>query len=126
MIDADSTKKRIMIVEDNALNLKLFKDLLESCGYEIMCTHDGFKVLDMIHARKPNLIIMDIQLPEVSGLEVVGWLNNDQEAKDIPVIAITAFAMRGDEEKIRAAGCDDYISKPIAVHKFIEVVKKYL
>ena len=119
-------KKLILIVEDNDLNLKLFKDLLEAHGYATLHTSDGFQVMDLARTNRPDLILMDIQLPEVSGIEVTGWLKSDEELKKIPVIAITAFAMRGDEEKIRAGGCDDYLSKPIAVHQFIATVKKYL
>ncbi len=119
-------KKLVMIVEDNELNLKLFRDLLEAHGYGTLHTHDGFQVMDLARKHHPDLILMDIQLPEVSGIEITGWLKADEELKSIPIIAITAFAMRGDEEKIRAAGCDDYLSKPIAVHQFIATVKKYL
>lgn len=119
-------KKLVMIVEDNDLNLKLFRDLLEAHGYQTMHTRDGFQVLDMARQNRPDLILMDIQLPEVSGIEITGWLKADPELQSIPVIAVTAFAMRGDEEKIRAGGCDDYLSKPIAVHQFIATVKKYL
>jgi two-component system cell cycle response regulator DivK len=119
-------KKLVMIVEDNDLNLKLFRDLLEAHGYATLHTRDGFQVLDLVRKHNPNLILMDIQLPEVSGIEITGWLKADEKLKDIPVIAITAFAMRGDEEKIRAGGCDDYLAKPIAVHQFISTVKKYL
>jgi two-component system cell cycle response regulator DivK len=119
-------KKLVMIVEDNDLNLKLFRDLLESHGYATLHTHDGFQVLGLARQSHPDLILMDIQLPEVSGIEITGWLKADEELKKVPVIAVTAFAMRGDEEKIRAAGCDDYLSKPIAVHQFIATVQKYL
>ena len=119
-------KKLVMIVEDNELNLKLFRDLLEAHGYATLHTSDGFQVLDLARQNHPDLILMDIQLPEVSGLEITGWLKADAELQRIPVIAVTAFAMRGDEEKIRAGGCDDYLSKPIAVHQFIATVKKYL
>ncbi len=119
-------KKMVMIVEDNDLNLKLFRDLLDSHGYATVHTRDGFQVLDLARQNHPDLILMDIQLPEVSGIEITGWLKADDELKVIPIIAVTAFAMRGDEEKIRAAGCDDYLSKPIAVHQFIATVKKYL
>jgi two-component system, cell cycle response regulator DivK len=119
-------KKLVMIVEDNELNLKLFRDLLEAHGYATLHTRDGFQVLDLARKNHPDLIIMDIQLPEVSGIEITGWLKADEELKMIPIIAVTAFAMRGDEEKIRAGGCDDYLSKPIAVHQFISTVKKYL
>jgi len=119
-------KKLVMIVEDNELNLKLFRDLLEAHGYRTLHTSDGFQVLDLARQNAPDLILMDIQLPEVSGIEITGWLKADPELQAIPIIAVTAFAMRGDEEKIRAAGCDDYLSKPIAVHQFIATVKKYL
>jgi two-component system cell cycle response regulator DivK len=119
-------KKTVMIVEDNDLNLKLFRDLLEAHGYATMHTRDGYQVLAMAREGHPDLILMDIQLPEVSGIEITGWLKADAELKSIPVIAVTAFAMRGDEEKIRSGGCDDYLSKPIAVHQFIATVKKYL
>jgi len=119
-------KKLVMIVEDNDLNLKLFRDLLEAHGYATLHTHDGFQVVDLARKNRPDLILMDIQLPDVSGIEITGWLKADDDLKNIPVIAITAFAMRGDEEKIRAGGCDDYLSKPIAVHQFISTVKKYL
>ncbi|MGB9153444.1 MAG: response regulator [Alphaproteobacteria bacterium] len=115
-----------MIVEDNDLNLKLFRDLLEAHGYATIHTRDGFQVLDLARTNKPDLILMDIQLPEVSGIEITSWLKADAELSVIPIIAVTAFAMRGDEEKIRAGGCDDYLSKPIAVHQFISTVKKYV
>ncbi|MDD3030125.1 MAG: response regulator [Alphaproteobacteria bacterium] len=119
-------KKLVLIVEDNDLNLKLFKDLLEAHGYATLHTRDGFQVLDLVRTNHPDLILMDIQLPEISGIEITGWLKADDALKHIPVIAVTAFAMRGDEEKIRAGGCDDYLSKPIAVHQFIATVKKYI
>ena len=121
-----SSSKCVMIVEDNDLNLKLFRDLLEAHGYKTIHTRDGFEVLDMARQNRPDLIIMDIQLPEVSGIEITGWLKAADDLKKIPIIAVTAFAMRGDEEKIRAGGCDDYLSKPIAVHQFIATVKKYV
>ena len=126
MTNTEHSKKLVMIVEDNELNLKLFRDLLEAHGYATLHTSNGFEVLDLAHQNNPDLILMDIQLPEVSGLEITSWLKADTELKTIPIIAVTAFAMRGDEEKIRAGGCDDYLSKPIAVHQFIATVKKYL
>lgn len=115
-----------MIVEDNELNMKLFHDLLEAHGIGVVQTRDGRGVLDLARAEKPDLILMDIQLPEVSGLDVTRWLKEDADLKSIPVIAITAFAMKGDEEKIRECGCEDYISKPISVMHFLDKVKKYL
>jgi two-component system cell cycle response regulator DivK len=119
-------KKKILIVEDNELNMKLFDDLLGAHGYDTVKTRDGTQVLDIARAQKPDLIIMDIQLPEVSGLEVTQQLKKDAALRKIPVIAVTAFAMKGDEEKIRQGGCEDYISKPISIVEFIKVVKKYI
>ena len=119
-------KKKVLIVEDNELNMKLFEDLLGAHGYDTIKTRDGGQVLDMARSQKPDLIIMDIQLPEVSGLEVTQWLKSDNELKGIPVIAVTAFAMKGDEEKIRQGGCEDYVSKPISITDFMLVVQKHL
>ena len=119
-------KDKVLIVEDNELNMKLFDDLLEAHGYRTFKTRDGAHVLEMARLHKPDLILMDIQLPEVSGLEVTQWLKAEQDLKHIPVIAVTAFAMKGDEEKIRQGGCEDYISKPISIAEFIKTVRKYL
>ncbi|NCC21559.1 MAG: response regulator [Alphaproteobacteria bacterium] len=118
--------KTVLIVEDNELNMKLFHDLLEAHGIATIESRSGNEVLEIARNRKPDLILMDIQLPEVSGLEVTKWLKDDEELRDIPVIAVTAFAMKGDEQKIRNGGCEDYISKPISVSRFIEVIQKYL
>jgi two-component system, cell cycle response regulator DivK len=97
-----------MIVKDNELNMKLFHDLLEAHGYRTIGTRNGFEVLDLARKRRPDLILMDIQLPEVSGLEVTKWLKEDPELQAIPVVAVTAFAMKGDEERIREGGCEAY------------------
>ncbi len=121
-----SSTKCILIVEDNELNKKLFRDLLEANGYRTVHTADGMEVLDIARSEKPDLILMDIQLPEVSGLEVTSWLKNDAELKEIPVVALTAFAMKGDEEKILAGGCEGYLSKPISVATFLSTVKDFL
>ena len=118
--------KTVLIVEDNELNMKLFHDLLEAHGIDTVQTREGKLAFDMAREHKPDLIIMDIQLPEISGLDITALLKQDPELKEIPVIAVTAFAMKGDEQKIREGGCEDYISKPISVTKFIEVVKKHL
>jgi two-component system cell cycle response regulator DivK len=115
-----------MIVEDNELNMKLFNDLLEANGYQTIKTRNGLEALDLARQHHPDLILMDIQLPEVSGLEVTKWLKEDDELHAIPVIAVTAFAMKGDEERIRRGGCEAYISKPISVSKFVETVKSYI
>ena len=118
--------KKVLIVEDNELNMKLFNDLLEAHGYATVQTRNGMEALDLVRVHRPDLILMDIQLPEVSGLQVTQWIKDDPSLRHIPVIAITAFAMKGDEEKIRQGGCEAYISKPISVGKFIETIKSYL
>lgn len=118
--------KKVLIVEDNELNMKLFHDLLEAHGVDTLETRDGREVLDIAREHKPDLILMDIQLPEVSGLDVTRWLKDDQDLRSIPVIAVTAFAMKGDEQKIREGGCEDYISKPISVSSFMSVIQKHL
>lgn len=118
--------KRVLIVEDNELNMKLFHDLLDAHGYETVQTRDGLKALDLAREHMPDLILMDIQLPEVSGLEVTKWLKENEALRHIPVIAVTAFAMKGDEERIRAGGCEAYLSKPISVTNFLETVQSFL
>jgi two-component system, cell cycle response regulator DivK len=118
--------KTIMIVEDNELNMKLFRDLIEAAGYNSVTTMNGFDALDLARKTKPDLILMDIQLPGVSGLEVTQWLKQDNELAMIPVVAVTAFAMKGDEERIRRGGCEGYISKPISVGPFIQTIKTFL
>ncbi|MGJ4855584.1 response regulator [Labrys sp. KB_33_2] len=118
--------KKVLIVEDNELNMKLFHDLLEANGYDIVETRSGINVMSLAREHRPDLILMDIQLPEVSGLEVTRWLKDDDELKTIPVVAITAFAMKGDEERIRQGGCEAYLSKPISVAKFLETVRGFL
>ena len=118
--------KTILIVEDNDLNMKLFSDLLEAHGYSTLKTKDGIEALELARTHKPDLIIMDIQLPEVSGLEVTRWIREDETISDIPIIAVTAFAMKGDEEKILQSGCEAYVSKPISVTEFLSTVGKFL
>jgi two-component system, cell cycle response regulator DivK len=118
--------KTVLIVEDNELNMKLFNDLLEAHGYATIQTKSGVEAVELARRHRPNLILMDIQLPEVSGLEVTQWLKNDEELRTIPIVAITAFAMKGDEEKIRQGGCEAYLSKPISVVKFLETVRNYV
>src|SRR5262249_350462 len=110
--------KTVMIVEDNELNMKLFHDFLEPHAYDATGTRSGIEALDLARRHRPDLILMDIQLPEVSGLEVTKWLKEDPDLQSIPVVAVTAFAMKGDEERIREGGCEAYLSKPISVGKF--------
>jgi two-component system cell cycle response regulator DivK len=118
--------KTVLVVEDNELNMKLFHDLLEASGYDTIQTRSGLEAIDLAREHHPDLILMDIQLPEVSGLEVTKWIKEDDDLRSIPIIAVTAFAMKGDEERIRQGGCEAYLSKPISVGKFIETVKAYL
>ncbi len=118
--------KKILIVEDNELNMKLFNDLLEAHGYGVLQTRDGLSALDIAREHMPDLILMDIQLPEVSGIEVTKWLKEDDKLRAIPVVAVTAFAMKGDEEKIREGGCEAYISKPISVASFLQTIDGFL
>ena len=118
--------KKVLIVEDNELNMKLFHDLLEAQGYETLQTREGLSALSIARDNKPDLILMDIQLPEISGLEVTKWLKEDDELASIPVVAVTAFAMKGDEERIREGGCEAYISKPISVSHFLDTIRRLL
>ena len=118
--------KTVMIVEDNDLNMKLFSDLLQANGYDTLQAKDGRDVLTMVREHRPDLIVMDIQLPGISGLDITKTIKTDDQLKETPVIAVTAFAMKGDEEKIREAGCDAYISKPISVPIFMETISKFL
>ncbi len=116
--------KTVRVVEDNDLNMKLFHDVLEARGYNVLQAKDGTEGWRMAHEQRPDLILMDIRLPEVSGLEVTKWLKDDETLKSIPVIAITAFAMAGDEEKIREGGCDAYLVKPISIPDFLQTVER--
>lgn len=118
--------KTVMIVEDNELNMKLFRDLIEAHGYETVQTRSGLKAVELARETRPDLILMDIQLPEISGLDVTRAMKADDELKSIPIIAVTAFAMKGDEERIMQGGCEAYISKPISVTRFIETIKQFL
>ena len=118
--------KKVLIVEDNELNMKLFADLLEAHGYETRQTREGLKAIGIARSFHPDLILMDIQLPEVSGLEVTKWIKDDTSLSDIPVVAVTAFAMKGDEKRIRDGGCSAYIAKPITVTSFLETVRKFV
>jgi two-component system cell cycle response regulator DivK len=124
--EARQLPKTVLIVEDNELNMKLFHDLLDAHGYRTLQTRSGMEALKLAREHRPDLILMDIQLPEVSGLEVTKWLKDDNDLREIPVIAVTAFAMKGDEARIRQGGCEAYISKPISVVTFLAAVRRYL
>lgn len=119
-------RKRILIVEDNDLNLKLFRDLLTAHGYETIETREGMEAIVLTRSEQPDLILMDIQLPEISGLDVTRRLKAEDALRNIPIIAVTAFAMKDDEEKILSAGCQAYISKPISIVPFLNTVRRFL
>lgn len=118
--------KTVLIVEDNELNMKLFNDLLQAYGYRTIQSVNGLDASDLARKHMPDLILMDIQLPERSGLDLTKDIKADPELAHIPVIAVTAFAMKSDEQKIRDGGCEDYLAKPISVPVFLEKVKRYL
>ncbi|WP_156680183.1 response regulator [Sphingomonas profundi] len=115
--------KKVLVVEDNELNLKLFCDLLRAHDYEAEPVRDGREAVARAAAFAPDLIVMDIQLPHVSGLELIGRLKADESLRAIPIMAVTAYAGKGDEEQIRAAGAEAYVSKPISVMRFVETVE---
>ena len=119
-------KKKILIVEDNDLNLKLFKDLLDAHKYETVETSDGNEAQPMAEKEKPDLIIMDIQLPNISGIDIIRNLKADKKLKAIPIVAVTAFAMQEDDERILEAGCEAYLAKPISIDEFVDVINKFL
>jgi two-component system, cell cycle response regulator DivK len=119
-------RQKVLIVEDNDLNMKLFNDLLVAHGYDTLQTKDGVEALALARRHRPDLILMDIQLPEVSGLQVTKWIKEDKNLSMIPIIAVTAFAMKGDREKMRDGGCEDYIAKPISVAGFLQTVERFL
>ena len=118
--------KTVLIIEDNELNMKLFCDVLESCGYRTLRAYSGTAGLQAVRSHYPDLIVMDIQLPDISGLDVTRTIKADRLLNHTPIVAVTAFSMKGDEEKIMSAGCDAYISKPIKIPEFINVIEGML
>ena len=118
--------QKILVVEDNELNLKLFCDLLRAHAYEAEPVRDGREAVDRARAFAPDLIVMDIQMPHVSGLELIEQLKGDPELRRMPIMAVTAYAAKGDEERIREAGAEGYVSKPISVVRFVEAVRALL
>ena len=118
--------KTVLVVEDNALNLRLFCDLLVANGYRAEPVQDGREALDRARAIRPDLIVMDIQLPHVSGLALIGEIKRDPTLGTIPVMAVTAYAAKGDEDLIREAGANTYISKPVTVARFLDAVRELI
>ncbi len=123
---AASGRGRVLIVEDDVLNMKLFSAMVASLGYDVLQAGDGRAALDLAHQQHPDLIIMDLQLPEISGLEVTYSLKADSDTSSIPIIATTAYALYGSEEKIRASGCDGYMAKPIALTEFLDLIESLM
>jgi two-component system cell cycle response regulator DivK len=118
--------KRILIVEDNKIDVRLLKDILETRGYDTLQTGDGFEAINLAFANLPDLILMDIQLPEISGLEVTRRLRGDERSRQIPIVAVTAFAMGWHEREALDSGCDAYVSKPISMLGFLRTVESFL
>jgi two-component system cell cycle response regulator DivK len=118
--------QKILVVEDNELNLKLFCDLLRAHSYEAEPVRDGREALERARAFAPDLVVMDIQMPHISGLELIEQMKADAELRATPIMAVTAYAARGDEERIRDAGAEGYVSKPISVIRFVEAVRQLL
>ena len=118
--------KTVLIVEDEPRNLKLIRDLLNVVGYETLEATDGGKGLELARTQKPDLILMDIAIPIIDGIEAMKILKADAKTRNIPIIALTAFAMKEEIEKIRAAGCDEYMTKPIDTREFLKKVAGYL
>jgi two-component system cell cycle response regulator DivK len=118
--------QKILVVEDNELNLKLFCDLLRAHGYAVEPVRDGREAVETARGFAPDLIVMDIQMPHISGLELIEQIKADSELRATPIMAVTAYAARGDEERIRDAGAEGYVSKPISVLRFVEAVRALL
>lgn len=121
-----SGRFKILVVEDNELNFKLFRDLLVTYNFDVIGTKDGFEAVSLIKSSLPDVIIMDIQLRGVSGFDIIKEIKQDDTIKHIPIIAVTAFAMKNDQEKIMTSGCDAYVPKPISILSFVNTINKFL
>jgi len=118
-------EKKVLIVEDEEMIRRLLKDVLEKVGYKIIIAGDGEQGVQLASKEKPDLILMDVQMPIKNGLEATKEIKGNPLTNNIPVVALTALAMKGDEERVRAAGCDDYISKPVQIRALLEKVASY-
>jgi two-component system cell cycle response regulator DivK len=121
-----SSAKRILVVEDNELNMKLLNDVLEAHGYDVLSTGEGAVAVAWARQYRPDLILMDLQLPDMSGLEVARQLKAGNDTASIPIVAVTAFAMAGDEKKALEHGCDAYVAKPIDLRNFLDLVGRFI
>ena len=126
MSQTSESRSRILVVEDNELNMKLIRAILTFSGHEIVEAYDGETAVDLARSETPDLILMDVQLPKMTGLEATQILKTDFETREIPVVAMTAYALRGDREKILEAGCDGYVSKPIDTRALPGVLAEFL
>jgi len=124
--ESQTAAKRILVVEDNELNMKLLNDVLEAHGYNVLTTGEGAVAVAWAHQYRPDLILMDLQLPDMSGLEVTRQLKADAETREIPIIAVTAFAMAGDEKQALEHGCDAYVAKPIVLREFLDLIAGFV
>jgi two-component system cell cycle response regulator DivK len=121
-----TSAKTILIVEDNELNMRLFNDVLQASGYQTLQTGDGGEAVTLTEEHRPDLILMDMRLPGISGLEATQIIKARDDLRHIPIVAVTASALRGDEEKILAGGCDGFIAKPISIPKFLATLAQFL
>ena len=121
-----NSQKTVLIVEDNELNMRLFHDIMEMQGYNILQTTNGMDAFKLTRRHRPDLIVKAIQLPEVSGLEVTRWIKEDDNLKSTPIIAVTAFALRGDDSKILQSGCEAYLAKPITIDLLLETIQSFM
>ena len=124
--DLPAGRKRVLVVEDNPLNMKLFVAMITAQGYEVLEAFDGPRGLDLAHRQRPDLIVMDVQLPGMSGLDVTRSLKIDDSTRDIPIIATSAYFDSGDDARLRASGCDGFMAKPIAVLEFLDMVAAFM
>jgi len=124
--ETGSVAKRILVVEDNDLNRKLFCDLLRAHGFAVEPVADGLTAIERARGFVPNLIVMDIQLTNVSGIELIEALKLDKDLRPVPILAVTAYAGRGDEERIRDAGADGYLAKPVGIMPFMAAVEQLI
>jgi two-component system cell cycle response regulator DivK len=121
-----TSAKTILIVEDNELNMRLFNDILQSSGYQTLQTDDGSEAVALAEEHRPDLILMDMRLPGISGMEATQIIKARDDLRHIPIVAVTASALRGDEEKILAGGCDGFIAKPISIPSFLATIAHFL
>ena len=117
---------KVLVVEDNELNMKLFHDLLSILKCEVIATRSGSNALELCINNMPDLILMDIQLDGISGIDIIREVKSDSKLKNIPVVAISAYAMKNEEVRILQSGCDKYLSKPMSIEDFMATVKYYL